>query len=169
MHLLFAKCSLISVTSSSSHRHHPLCLGHMGQGLLRGHCGCSRKHPQLGFASGTPALPILWHPSPCCLHNRKAQELSSGLPLGSQDLLTLYRNYLIGNKIYLRKYFTTHCSFIGSACKSTMFSVAWDSGLCRVIGNTQMYLDSYKIVENLTSRVLDNGDFLPEKDTMKRN
>lgn len=102
-------------------------------------------NPQLGSASGTPALPILVYLSSYFLHHRKARELSTGWLLGSQFLFTLYRNDLIGNKIYLRKYFTTHRSF---TCKCLqIYSVLHCIGFWPVQSNWK-HTDVLRFLQN---------------------
>ena len=123
LHLLFTKCSLISVTGTSSHCHHPSALARWGRGcsgyMVIG--AANTKSCVLALASKIPELPPLLSLGLCCLRNKKAWELSSGLLLGFHSLFIFYRYYLIEKKVHVRKYFTTHCSFNWSASKIYSF------------------------------------------------
>lgn len=135
MHL-FAKCSLISVTSSSSHWHRPLCHEQMGQGLQRLHTVAGTtdtKNWVLALVSIIPDLPILLHLSSCCLHNRKARELSSGLLLGFHSLCPQSLQKLSNwKKMHLKNTLIPTVASPEVPVKSTMVSVSRGPGLYKV-------------------------------------
>ena len=107
LHLLFTKCSLISVTGTSSHCHHPSALARWGRGcsgyMVIG--AANTKSCVLALASKIPELPPLLSLGLCCLRNKKAWELSSGLLLGFHSLFIFYRYYLIEKKSPCKKIF----------------------------------------------------------------